>query len=382
MTLTQRIAQALTVRSETTTTTEGYAAQVVPPARDAATHVATTAAPTIPAVHRALQIISTAAMQLPMDVERGGRTLAGTEVPAIVRRPSLSMSRSEFIEQLTLSLAGWGNAYVLRHTGPEGEIVDLEPLAPSLVTTWRDDKRRVHHDYDGRTYNPDQIRHLRYLAMPGQLLGIGPIQAAQATMASARDMRDYAAQWFGTGQPAGILSTDQPLTGDDALRYRNAWNHLDADGNPIDQGTNPARVRVLGKGLTYTPLVVSPSDSMWLEAQAFDALEIARIFGVPSTLMMVTPDGGSMTYSNVEQEWLGFVRFGLMAYLRRIEDAMTDLTPRGQTVRFNLEGLLRTDTASRYASYKTALDAGFLTIDEVRATEHLAPLTTTSEVTA
>ena len=137
----------------------------------------------------------------------------------------------------------------------------------------------------------------------------------------------------------------------------------------------PRRAVAAPASLSPSPLTASLQLGDVIEAQQFDTLEIARIFGVPSSLMMTAIDGNSMTYSNVEQEWLGFVRFGLMAYLRKIEDALTQLTPRGQTVRFNLDALLRSDTTTRYAAHRTALEAGFLTRDEVRAIENLPPLT-------
>jgi phage portal protein BeeE len=49
--------------------------------------------------------------------------------------------------------------------------------------------------------------------------------------------------------------------------------------------------------------------------------------------------------------------------------------PRGQRARFNLEALLRSDTTTRYAAHKVALEVGFLTVAEVRAIENLPPLT-------
>ena len=44
---------------------------------------------------------------------------------------------------------------------------------------------------------------------------------------------------------------------------------------------------------------------------------------------------------------------------------------RGQTAKFKYESMLKTDTASRYAAYATALSSGFLTVDEVRDRENL-----------
>ena len=81
-----------------------------------------------------------------------------------------------------------------------------------------------------------------------------------------------------------------------------------------------------------------------------------------------------MSYSNIEQDWLSFTRFTLMQYLKPLEDALSETLVRGQQARFNLEGLLRSDTSTRYASYATALTNGFLTINEVRALEGRAPL--------
>jgi phage portal protein BeeE len=44
---------------------------------------------------------------------------------------------------------------------------------------------------------------------------------------------------------------------------------------------------------------------------------------------------------------------------------------RGQTAKFKYDSMLKTDTASRYAAYATALSSGFLTVDEVRDRENL-----------
>ena len=54
------------------------------------------------AVHRALQVLTTAAAQLPLTVERGGRLLTGTTVPAFVRRPDPRMTRSTWVTAIAL----------------------------------------------------------------------------------------------------------------------------------------------------------------------------------------------------------------------------------------------------------------------------------------
>ena len=60
---------------------------------------------------------------------------------------------------------------------------------------------------------------------------------------------------------------------------------------------------------------------------------------------------------------------------------MTDLIPRGQYARFTFESMLRADTLTRYQAHKIALDAGFLTVDEVRHIENLPTLDNSDTIT-
>ena len=329
------------------------------------------------AVYRAVQVITTAAAQLPLVVERGGAILTGKDAPALIRQPDPRIGRSTWITHMVTGLALYGNAYARIERDATGQVIALRPLDPRKV--WVSVNPTTHalvFGVDGTTLTTHDVLHAHLQpAAVSEPFGLGPIQAARADLHGAARIRDYASQWFdGTGQPTGILSSDA-ATYEDAIRVRDAWNGLDADGNPVDQSRNPSRVKVLPKAFTYSPLAINPRDAQWIEAQEFSILQVARLFGVPSTLMLAAPQGGSMTYSNVEQDWISFTRFSLMAYLRPLEEALSEVAVRGQDVRFNLEALLRSDTKTRYDAYKIALDAGFMTIDEVRALEGRDPLT-------
>lgn len=327
-------------------------------------------------VYRAIDIITSAVAQLPLRVERHGVEVPASEIPDIIKAPSLSFTRSDFLEQIALSLAVTGNAYILaKRIG--GKIVELVVLNPHEVLPTQDETSGViTYSYRGRDYSQADIQHLKFMVLPGSLKGLGAIQAARAEIQGAINLRDYAAQWFnGSGQPSGILSTDQALTAEDAKQIRDTWNNIDpATGKPLPVTANPSNIKVTGKGVKYEPIVLSPRDAQFIESRNFNTLEIARLFGIPATLMLTATEGSSMTYSNVEQDWLGFVRFTLTKYLRKIEEALSAFTPRGQTVRFQISALLRSDTLTRYQAHQIALTAGFMTLNEVRAIESLPPL--------
>jgi HK97 family phage portal protein len=113
---------------------------------------------------------------------------------------------------------------------------------------------------------------------------------------------------------------------------------------------------------------------MFIDAQAWNVQQIARLFGVPANMLLASVDGNSMTYSNMEQEQMGFVRYTLSQYIIEIESALTFLTTRGTMVKMNVDSLLRSDTLSRYQAHQIAIASGWMTIDEVRAIEDMPTL--------
>ena len=360
-------------------------AGVRPPARAGGQHVTPRRAATLPAVYRALDILCTASSQLSLDAYRGADQLS--PAPALIRRPSLRLDRADFVELSVMSLATAGDLFWRLHTGPSGTagtatVLDIEILNPWSVTvgTDRDGRTVYHHDGDELApFDPvsryGQIRHVSRMKLPGASRGLGPIQAAQVELAGALDVRDYAGNWFqDTGQPTGILSSDQELTAADAQLARNAWNGLDEDGRPLDQAANPSGIKVIGKGMDYQALFLKPADAQWLESRQFTTTEVARMFGIPASLMLAAVEGNSQTYSNVEQDWIAFTRYTLMGYTGKIERALSDMLPHGQSARFNLEALQRADTKTRYEGHALALGR-WMTADEIRAVEKLPELT-------
>jgi len=329
-----------------------------------------------PGLFRAVQVITTAAGQVSLDAERGGVRVEGRPHP-YVRRPSLDMTRPQWITAAVMSLLFTGNLYVLEHAGAE-----LRILNPHMVRIEQDDHGRRWFHHDGTRYNDRQVRHATFLPpLPGTLYGLGPIQAAQADLRTQRDMTELMTRHHhDTGHPRGLLKSDQKLTAAEARAARNVWNGLDQDGNPVPATANPTGVKVLGAGLDYEPILLSPKDALWLEAQTWTTRDLAMLLGVPASLMLISLEGGSQTYSNIEQDWLGFIRFTMAGYLRPIEGLISDFLPAGQEARFNFEALLRPDTTTRYANHAAALSAGWMTVNEVRAIEGLAPLTTAPAV--
>jgi phage portal protein BeeE len=103
------------------------------------------------------------------------------------------------------------------------------------------------------------------------------------------------------------------------------------------------------------------------------------MFGVPTLYMGMGIEGQGMTYINGNEDRTKLYDDALQQYIVRIEQAITDLLPRGQYAEFNLTEFLRPNQLTRYQSYAIGLDKKFLTVEEVRSFESLPPLTATPD---
>lgn len=328
------------------------------------TGVSSERALSLAAVYRAVSIVGTAVSQLPIGVWRNGEELP-LSTSHLVVRPNLELPLHAFLEQTAISLAVNGNAYwLLKRTGPIANVEGIEVLNPNSVVIDYDNGRKVYR-YGEKTFPEWRIKHLMLTRLPGHEYGTGPIQAAQNELRGALNLRNYADEWFGGGGlPKGKLKTDKPLTSAKADEYNDRLDAVLAGGY---------RNLVLGDGVDYEPLLITPEQAQFLESQSFSITQIARMFGVPAVYMMTDP-GNSMTYANQEQVDAAFLRYTLIKYLVEIEAAFADLLPRGQVARFKTDALLRTDQSTRFASYSAAISGGWMTVDEVRAKEGLLPL--------
>ena len=335
-------------------------AEIMPPSRTAAYDPLQ-----LSTVFRGVQVLQTAIAGLPLHEMRGGVKL--NTLTSIIDRPDANRSRRDFISDIVASLCLDGNAFV-RKLRYGNEVVSCQVLPPSLVAV-RDDGRDpaapvLRYSYLGREYTPDEITHLKFLNVPGRLRGLGPISAAREEVEGAQMARDYKAKFYtDSSNIKGYLQTEEKVTPEIAKNAKEAWK---ATGTAAD-------VKVLGSKLKYVPLDMKPADLQFLETQKFDTTQIARLLGIPASIMLAAVDGSNLTYSNIEQSWIEFADYTLAAYTGEIEELFNRLLPRGRTAAFDWDSSRRADMSDRYDAYASALGAGWMDVNEIRAREALPP---------
>lgn len=335
----------------------------------------------LPVVYACVEVIASTAVQLPLVAAKGG---TGVPLPEWLRRPERynggTLRRRGLIEHLIVSQAIHGAGYL--YASPVGfDSWDLAAVDPSRVAVTLTGNLRTYR-LDGRAVplarrtstgsNAGGLVVVNHRTLPGIAEGVGPLQAARHALAGYLDVDAYAADFYGQAVPQGTLTTEQDIPQETADRYKAKW--LDSR-DPI---------RVLGSGLTFDALRLSPRDAAWIEARQWNAAEVARVYGVPAYKLNLASESG-MTYTNAQDLDRAYLRDCVSSYTGPIEDALDDLTPPGRgasdetVVRFDYDALLRPNVTERFAAYTAALSGGWLTPAEVRALEGLPP---SPEVTA
>lgn len=341
----------------------------------------------VPAAYRGAQMMSDLCAQLPWLVNDGGANSGQRaveearprdELPGVLVRPDPFRSRGDFIREIILSLVWFGDAFILRESISEGLPTTLRVLDPATVNVERVEGRISPRYSVGSTAIPlERMDHIALNRLPGQLRGQGPFDSADPIIRGQVAADQFARELYeSSGIPTGMLTHPGKLTKQEATELLEGWQ--DGQG----QGRKTA---VMGGGISYDPIGLSPDEGQLLQSRTFGVTEVARLLGIPAHLLQTTTgvagsSGSSLTYSNLQNILAELVRQTLFpVYLTRIEEVASTWVPRGQSVSFDMSAYLRADEKSRFDTHKVGLDAGFLTIDEVRDREGLDPLSETEQ---
>jgi len=338
------------------------------------------------AVYSCVRILAEAVAGLPLHLyrytDKGGKEKAVDHslYRLLHDEPNPEMSSFVFRETLMTHMLLWGNAYAQIIRNGKGEVIGLYPLMPNKMTVDRDEAGRLYYTYNrsnddaptmkGSTVvlKPTDVLHIPGLGFDG-LVGYSPIAMAKNTIGMAIACEEYGAKFFANGaSPGGVL--EHPGTIKDPAKVRDSWNS-------VYQGSgNSHRIAVLEEGMKYTPIGISPEQAQFLETRKFQINEIARIFRVPPHMV---GDLEKSSFSNIEQQSLEFVQYTLRPWLVRWEQGITrSLFSEDEKpflfVKFNVDGLLRGDYASRMTGYATARQNGWISANDIRELEDMDPI--------
>ena len=328
------------------------------------------------AVYSAVSLIADTISTLPLDVfvRRDGARFPFRPAPAWVQKPDVDLPKEAFYSALIVSLLLDGNAFVRVFSNKQGEVVNLVVLNPQTVEVKRNGLGRLIFVVQGekKPLSADEVVYIPDLLRPGAVRGVSRIEALKENFGLALALEKFAATFFGSGTNlAGVIEFPGNLTQEQSDQLRNGFDKAHAGWS------RGHKTGVLSGGATWKQTQIDPQNSTMVDSRKMAVLDVCRAFNIPPHLLAVVE--GSSSYASVEQTNLAWVTHGLRPLISKLEDAFTPLLARvdggaNAFLRFNIDGLLRADIQSRMSAYSTGLQSGFLTINDVRRLEDLAPV--------
>lgn len=329
----------------------------------------------INAIFSAVSLISDTIASLPVDsyIRRDGSRFPFRPRPTWVTKPDVDTTKEAFWGAIIVSLLLDGNAFIRVYSNPRGEIVNLNVLNPHKVEIKRNALGRVMFQVgqEDNLLSSDEVIFIPDVVRPGHIRGVSRVDALKTNWGLAIALENYAAKFFGSGtQTSGVIEFPGNLTAEQAKNLQESFDSR-------HRGWNKAhRTAIISGGAKYVPTSVENDKAQFLDSRRLAVEDVARAFNIPPNLLGVQ---GSFTYASVEQNNQAFVSHTLRPIVQKLESAFSPLLSREQGgadafIKFNLDGLLRADINTRMSAYSTGLQAGFLTINDVRRLEDLRPV--------
>jgi len=322
------------------------------------------------AVYACVRIIADSISTLPVDSFQrvNGTRRPYRPKPEWLDMPDIGVTFSDLTQLAIASMLLNGNAFirVLRDERGIAGLIVLNPLKVQVSRT--SDGARPLYIYDNRdTITHDEMLHIKELVLPGQLRGKSRVDLVKENLGLASALEQFAARFFSGSNSSGIIEYPGNLTKEQALDLANAFE------NEHKGLRKSHRTGVLFGGAKFQRTTPDNNTAQFIESRKFAVEEIARAFRVPPSMLGVI-EPGAASYNSLEQNSINFVVHTLRPYIYKLEQAFTRLLPQGVFVKYNVDGLMRGDSAARSAYYQTMLAAGAFSINDVRTLEDMAPV--------
>ena len=326
---------------------------------------------TFTAVWAAIRLLSESVSSLPLNVftnSNGDKIIAENNpvYPLLKIRPNNYQSKITFLEKVMMDLLTKGNSYVRIERNRGAIPTALLPLNADDVNIKFIDGV-LFYETGSNIYDASDILHFKTITKDG-IIGLSPIDQCKNSIGWGMAVEEFGNTFFKNGAKlSGVLQTDRALSETAIGRLKNSFNNVYA------QLTGSNSTVVLEEGLTFKPISISAEQAQFLASRTFSIEEVARIFNIPPHMLK---DLSKSSFNNIEMQSQEFVTYTLMPYLTRIEQEMNLKLFRtneiGKTfVQFNVNGLLRGNTKDRSEFYRTMLNIGAMSINEIRNKENM-----------
>lgn len=331
-------------------------------------------------VWRAINIIANKVGALPLDIYRKGEDLGNDRRkddrhPAFYlmrQQPNSAMTAMIFRQVMQSHALLYGNGYAFIDRDGNATPIGLVPIHPrNVCPRVKGNVLAYEVTVDGLTFvwPQDSILHIRGLGECG-ISGYGVLGLAAKSLGRAIAVQEYAGGFFERGaSPAAVLTHPGRLS---EMAKKGIKDGMRQEWEGLQRAH---RTVLLEEGMKLEKLSLSPEESQMLEAAKFTPNDVSNWWGIPPHLL---GSEGGRSYASIEQENKSLLDNTLDPWLITWEQECdrkllteSEQRRRSRYFEFNRSALERADMTARFNGYTQALNAGWITRNEVRAMENL-----------
>ena len=209
------------------------------------------------------------------------------------------------------------------------------------------------------TVPASEIIHDRMVCLWHPLVGVSPIYACGMSATMGNRIQGNSTKFFDNmSRPSGALSAPGTISDETAGRIKKAWEENYG-------GPNFGRLAVLGDGLKYEAMTIPAGEAQLIEQLKWTVEDVARCFHVP-LFKLGGPEPVRVSVESLNQTYYSDC---LQTLIESVEACLDDglALPGGYHTEFDLDGLMRMDTATRYDTKSKAIQGGWMSPNEARA---------------
>lgn len=352
------------------------------PPSDAGVQVTPASAGALSAVYRACSFISDSlcatGFRVVQQLPDGGQQIIDDSEAAKALKNWSYDQREMFV--FNAALGGNGIAAVRR----KGRAMSLESIVPRRVAVAADEAYRLFYIIEpvdcrgeGEVIEAKNVAHLKYRAIGHQashdVFAVPPIVTCAQSLGLIIASRMFqAALWKNGSIPIGALKHPKKLDQPMIDRLRAQWAQYYS-------GENAGRVAILEGGMEWQALdlSMSPADADLVNLNRFNTEEVARLYGVPPSLLAQTH---SASYSTAVEESRAAVLHCLRPWAARLSDCLGRVLltqqerDKGMRIDAPLDHLLVAPGKETSEYLRELVNSGILSLNEARNVLGLADI--------
>lgn len=301
----------------------------------------------------------------------------------VLRKPNRFQNPAQFFRSWMHSKLMYGNTYALKARDGRGVVVALYILDPNRVRPLVAADGSVFYQLSADnisaiqeqvTVPASEIAHDRWNTLFHPLCGLSPIYAAGLSAVQGLEIQKTSTHFFQNGAtPGGVLTHPEFIDEEKAKALAERWREKYG-------GNNRGNVAVLGNGLSYQAIDVKSVDAQLVEQLKLTGEIVCGTFGVPAYKAGI---GTLPVNANVEALTQQYYGDALQPHIEDIEACLDEALGIGWGVKtggavygveFDLDGLLRMDTATQVKTLAEGVQGALYKPDEARKKLNLPPV--------